>query len=568
MWFWFISYTGVSFLLDWYRDQYLVEGTEKHAAGKDARLYQAVKGDWRLSISERRRILLAHIFGVDIDQQAVEVTKLSLLLKVLEGESADAIASQMDLFKIRALPDLASNIRCGNSLISSDFYIQFEMGLFTEEQMIRINTFDWEEFAFFSEAGGFDAVVGNPPYGATINVEEKAYFKKWYKYQSYQLDSYLLFIDRAISNLLKEGGMFGMIIPNPWLTNLNQTSLREFVVSRTDLREIVHFHFQVFARAKAIVDTEIVLLRNGRTSSNRFPARFVRKLSPEGSISLFDNEIEHSQNVWSKRAGQVFNIFLDDKRTKLASRILSRGKRLDQFFNINVGMKPYQVGKGKPAQTRADVQGRVFDSNTKTDPTYRQYLRGADIDRFAVAPQESRFIKYGKWLAEPRPSADFDAPVKLLVRQTGDSLIAAEDRHQYLCMNNMHVMVPTSKTVSTSYGLGILSSKLMNWYYRTLNPEMGEALAEVKKENVARLPIIPPCADNRKVVGAIETLVSRLNAAKVTMLSGKDEHVRKVAARTYNSAMADLNTKIYELYELSAEEVDLVERDEASPEVK
>ena len=104
------------YLLDWHRDQYVADGAEKYAKGKEPRLYQAGKNAWRLTIAERRRILLTHIYGVDIDSQAVEVTKLSLLLKVLEGESADAIARQMDMFQVRALPDLVSNIRCGNSL--------------------------------------------------------------------------------------------------------------------------------------------------------------------------------------------------------------------------------------------------------------------------------------------------------------------------------------------------------------------------------------------------------------------------------------------------------------------
>lgn len=104
------------FLLDWYRDAYVKDDPSKYAKGKSPRLYQAAKGEWRLTIAERRRILLTHIFGVDIDPQAVEVTKLSLLLKVLEGESGDQIARQMDLFHMRALPDLSTNIRCGNSI--------------------------------------------------------------------------------------------------------------------------------------------------------------------------------------------------------------------------------------------------------------------------------------------------------------------------------------------------------------------------------------------------------------------------------------------------------------------
>ena len=141
------------FLLDWYRDAYVSEGPQKHLGGKDPKLLEVGEDDWRLTIAERRRILLAHIYGVDIDPQAVEVTKLSLLLKVLEGETADAMARQMDLFRIRALPDLGENIKCGNSLIGPTFTANFG-DLFGEEDLYRINSFDWKsEFPFFKTEG-------------------------------------------------------------------------------------------------------------------------------------------------------------------------------------------------------------------------------------------------------------------------------------------------------------------------------------------------------------------------------------------------------------------------------
>lgn len=110
------------YLLDWHRDWYVANDPEKWATGKNRVLYQGASGDWRLTTSERKRILLNNIYGVDIDSQAVEVTKLSLLLKVLEGESEQAIVRQLKLFHERALPDLGSNIKCGNSLIGTDFY--------------------------------------------------------------------------------------------------------------------------------------------------------------------------------------------------------------------------------------------------------------------------------------------------------------------------------------------------------------------------------------------------------------------------------------------------------------
>lgn len=135
-------------LLDWHRDWYVNDGAEKHARPRksgQALLYQAHGGEWRLTTAERKRILLDSIYGVDIDPQAVEVTKLSLLLKVLEGESGQALDNQLKLFHQRALPDLGSNIKCGNSLIGPDYFQGKQGSLFDEEEALRVNPFDWEK---------------------------------------------------------------------------------------------------------------------------------------------------------------------------------------------------------------------------------------------------------------------------------------------------------------------------------------------------------------------------------------------------------------------------------------
>ncbi|MFQ5614841.1 MAG: N-6 DNA methylase, partial [Anaerolineae bacterium] len=133
------------FLLDWYLARYVEDDPARHARGRPPRLRQTGRGDWALTTAERKRILLDHIYGVDIDPQAVEVTKLSLLLKVLEGETEESIATQLSFFQERALPDLGRNIKCGNSLIGPDFYDgqQLRMGLLDEEEMYRLNVFDW-----------------------------------------------------------------------------------------------------------------------------------------------------------------------------------------------------------------------------------------------------------------------------------------------------------------------------------------------------------------------------------------------------------------------------------------
>src|SRR3972149_4089204 len=109
-------------LLDYHIKWYRENAPEKHAKGKRPAIYRGAGGEWRLTTSEKKRIILNKIFGVDIERQAVEVTKLSLLLKVLEGENSETIGKNLSLFRERALPNLDSNIKCGNSLIGPDFY--------------------------------------------------------------------------------------------------------------------------------------------------------------------------------------------------------------------------------------------------------------------------------------------------------------------------------------------------------------------------------------------------------------------------------------------------------------
>jgi hypothetical protein len=143
------------YLLDYHRDWYQKDGTGKHTK----EIYQGRGGQWYLTIQEKKKILLNNIYGVDIDPQAVEVTKLSLLLKVLEGENQDTLERQMKLFRERALPDLESNIKCGNSLTGPDFYNGHQMSFFDED------AFEWRsEFAEIIGKGGFNIVIGNPPY--------------------------------------------------------------------------------------------------------------------------------------------------------------------------------------------------------------------------------------------------------------------------------------------------------------------------------------------------------------------------------------------------------------------
>src|SRR5215213_4905476 len=197
------------YLLDWHLKWYTENDLEKSLAGKKPAIYQSKDG-YHLTTGKKKEILLNNIFGVDIDAQAVEVTKLSLLLKVLEGESQETIGSQLSLLQERVLPDLGKNIQCGNSLIGSDYHEgrQLAMLIDDQEERYRVNVFDWKSaFPQVFSQGSFDVVIGNPPYVRIQSLQETSpinveYYKKNYKAASKgNYDIYVVFVEKGLSLL-------------------------------------------------------------------------------------------------------------------------------------------------------------------------------------------------------------------------------------------------------------------------------------------------------------------------------------------------------------------------------
>jgi type I restriction-modification system DNA methylase subunit len=511
--------------------------------------------DGNLTTNEKKRILLNNIYGVDIDVNAVEVTKLSLLIKCMEGETEASINQQLKIWHERILPTLENNIKSGNSIIDLDFYSdQIDFG---EEK--KINPFNWpNNFSEIFNKGGFDIVIGNPPYGADFSNPEKNYLINKFKNQNYQLDSYLIFLEHSVANLLKPNGLFGMIIPNPWLTNLLQKDLRKFIFSNTSVVEIVHFIKPVFP--KVTVDTEIVILQNTIQKNNSARVTVVGK---ENFIQdLRNTRLFHKQKEWQNLQGDVINIFLTDEEKKLIKKVQQSTHTLDNYLDINVGIKPYQVGKGKPKQTKSDVESRIYDSNIKKDKHYRQYLRGSDINRYYLDNKTVRFIKYGEWLAEPRPAAKFDSDIKIFMRQTGDSLIAALDDQKLLCLNNMHVLVPKPNIneIELKFILGIINSRLLNWIYQNRNPEKGEALAEVKKTNVAQLPIKTLKSISDKTKNEISALVDQLLLLNKDLISAKIPSQIDQLKNKIDYLNKKIDNQVYQIYNLNLDEINLIEK--------
>lgn len=195
------------YLLDYHKDCYS-ENRKPSKGGKD----NPLTPDGHLTTAEKKRILINNIFGVDLDVNAVEVTKLSLLIKCLEGETEASIQQQFKIWNERVLPTLENNIKCGNSLVDIDFY---ENTIdFGEEK--KIKPFNWQKaYPNIFTKGGFDIVIGNPPWVDLKGhpPDLKAYYFKKYQSTENRINLYAIFVERGI-NLLNQHGIFGVIIPN------------------------------------------------------------------------------------------------------------------------------------------------------------------------------------------------------------------------------------------------------------------------------------------------------------------------------------------------------------------
>ncbi|MBC7368344.1 MAG: N-6 DNA methylase [Undibacterium sp.] len=211
--------------------------------------------NWQLTTAERKRIFVTHLFVVDIDAQAVEVTKLSLLLKVLEGEARELRGKQLDFHRV--LPDLGNNIKCGNSLIGSDFYAQPELPAVDDEARIKPNAFDWpREFKPIMDRGGFDAVIGNPPYIPLemLSDPEKNYIRDHYPALQRKFDSSVAFVLAFLAKLGRSGKS-GYVAPQTGETGENYSDFRRVVLEQFGLCEVINLPFNVFK--DAYVDTGI-----------------------------------------------------------------------------------------------------------------------------------------------------------------------------------------------------------------------------------------------------------------------------------------------------------------------
>lgn len=408
-----------------------------------------------------QKILGDNIFGVDLNEGSVDITKLSLWLKTAE--------------KGRKLTSLDENIRVGNSLI-------------TDRAVGGLEAFDWQkEFPKVFASGGFDVIVSNPPYGADIPESQKQYLKDSYETYEYQLNSYSLFYERGM-HLLAEGGYMGYITPANYTYQYYFKKLRGFL-QKFDIASITKYNYEVFADA-SVGDTAVLVACNRPNTKSSVLTRVID--APANS------DIGFEERKYTSVVDDDGYFKVQDSAPLVGAKV--KTVLLGDIADITMGIKPYQVGKGTPKQTREMVKGKVFTSDRAVDETYMPYLIGGDFDRYRLLGNPPRYLSYGKWLAEPRNSAPFFNDEKIVLRQTADSLIGYLDRDQRINLNNVFNVGNLDDKYGARYVLGLLNTSLLTAIYRDVGQEKGRTFAEVKKNYLERLPIAVPSAADKKAI--------------------------------------------------------------------
>ncbi len=371
-------------LLNWHLKWYVTDNAEKHLKGKKPVLVKDRNGNIRLSIETRKKILLNNIFGVDIDFQAVEVSKLSLLLKVLEGED-DFTMQQLGLFKERALPDLGKNIKCGNSLIGPDFYENVQMNLLDEEEIYRVNAFDWNaEFPEIMKKGGFDAVIGNPPYVRQETLgNAKPYFEKYFSVYQGTADLYVYFIEKAMA-LLCLDGFFGFIVSNKWMRANYGKPLRQWM-KKKHISEIADFgDLPVFGKVSAY---PCILVLKKVFPKKTFKAVQIKNLKFQDMTAYIqENHFDVEQTSLEDDGWSLGNQTMQN----LLDKLRKTGVPLGEYVNgkIYYGIK---TGLNEAFVIDKTTKNCLIAEDAKSDELIKPLLLGKEIKKYQP-PSGSRYV--------------------------------------------------------------------------------------------------------------------------------------------------------------------------------
>lgn len=398
-------------------------------------------------------ILENNIYGVDLNEESVEIAKLSLWLRTAQPR--------------RKLNDLSSNIKCGNSLIDS-------------KAVAGNKAFKWEtEFPKIFGKGGFDVVIGNPPYVArSIDDKTKYYINTNYQTAQYQVELYVSFIEKG-TELLKQKGEISFIVPNSWLKNLRMSDCRKYVLEKLDLSILIPNLDNVFPDAS--VDTLI------------FVAKKDSSINYVDILNFIDKQIvlKHTinQERFSSNEGYIFDVEISEGILPIIKKVRKDVIEVGSIMDVTRGVNPYDKYTGQSADI---IKERVYHSNFKKDETFVPELKGKHVSTYNYSWDNLHFISYGDWLAAARQEKYFVGPRIIFREILGKTLVSTLIKEKFIIDRSLYIARIENEENSDyfiEYILGILNSKLMSFYFRYSNNEFDNLFPKIRVAEFKNLPI-------------------------------------------------------------------------------
>ncbi len=526
-------------LIEWHKDYFARAGREKRDRES---FYRDESGQIRLTAKLKRDILKNNLFGVDIDPQAVEVTRFSLSLKALEDLREGELTEERTLFHQTVLPDLSQNIKNGNSLIGNDFSL-------IPMERVEAKSFDWKsEYKEIIENGGFDCIIGNPPYVNVFNLPaaDVDYYSAKYKTFKNKYDLYGFFLERGIG-LLRNDGLLGFITSRTWLTIDSFSKLREFLLKGGRVSKIILMPSKTFQNAT--VETAILLYIKDNYSTNQIENK-IAVLECDGSQQTFVHKREIPQRIFLDSSSFSFNLTWDIGKGEIFTKIEKGSFSLGEVFSFSLGVK-----------TSDNERFVLKEKKSKFDlPVFR----GRDIFRYKIEPN-------GLWLhydtdeikklhgARPRDPISFLRSEKIVLREISQQeLIATLDEEQSLVLDTANVIFKSEDVIySLKYVLALLNSKLINWWYSSHFKGLHVKLNQLSQLPIREIDFSNPAekSQHEKMVA----LVSQMLELHESKAGAKTQAETDVYERQIKSVDEAIDGLVYELYGLSPEEIKIVE---------
>ena len=406
-------------LIQWTINHYR---TKKLTSEEQRLVYIDSNGDLRLTVKIKREILLSCIYGVDINVQAVEVTKRMLSLKILENITHDEIYQEIEIFSTSIFPYLEENIKCGNSLLEKN-YLDSNSFL-NPEELKKLNIFNWEkEFqAIFKDKGGFDCVIGNPP-NVSLQLSQnniKEYYVKTYKTFSRTGDTCYLFFERGFSLLNKQGVLCYYSHSN-WSQAYSGEQIRQFLV------EIANPYLFVYidAKSKGDLDSNILLMSR---KINHSESSFVESCRVESDLKEDDFDSYIKKNQVKIKINSEPWVIKNSKQMKIKEVFEKAGTKIGDFYQITPGNG---LGLAEAFLIDTRTKEEMISKDSRYAEVIKPFLKGKDIQKWLPGISNSWLILLPPSISETELKNNYSMLYEHLLKYKTKLSQIKDDRHDW-----------------------------------------------------------------------------------------------------------------------------------------